>query len=310
MSAVAGDHQVLLTGSRGFTGQYVRALLERDGWHVHGVVHGEAAGPDESACDLTDAAAVTALVDALRPTHVVHLAGLAFVGDADAEAFYRVNVLGTTNLLAALGRHAGTVRKVVIASSANVYGRPAVENVDESLCSAPVNHYGCSKLAMEHMAATWFERLPIVITRPFNYTGPGQDERFLVPKIAAHFARRAPFIELGNLNVSRDFSDVRDVAEVYRRLLVSVSHSTRVNICSAQPRSLQSIVDACAAITGHRLEVRVNPAFVRASEIPVLAGDAGRLERVVGPRERTPFEQTLSDLCQSLAGRDPAAGDE
>lgn len=288
---------VLVTGSRGFTGRHVCKALTRAGWAVHGVVHGPAEEPDESSCDLTEPEQVRMLIDTVRPDRVIHLAGLAFVDTTDPLSFYRVNVFGTLNLLAALGGHADCIRKVVIASSAGIYGRPEVERIDESHCPAPVNHYGCSKLAMEHMVATWFDRLPIIITRPFNYTGPGQNERFLVAKIAGHFIRRESTIELGNLDVSREFSDVRDVAEAYRRLLTVDDDSLHVNICSGIPVSLSSVLESCERITGHQLAVQVNAQLVRRNEIPVLAGDPSRLDRLIGPRPLISFEQTLSDLC-------------
>ena len=103
---------------------------------------------------------------------------VAFVAHGNAEDFYRVNVLGTLNLLQALAKLDRAPERVIIASSANVYGTPDVGMLDESLCPAPVNHYACSKLAMEHMVRPWFSRFPILITRPFNYTGPGQSEAF------------------------------------------------------------------------------------------------------------------------------------
>lgn len=301
---MSASETVLVTGSRGFTGHHVCTTLHEAGWAVHGVVHGPAEASNESACDLTDPAQVQRLVDTVRPERVVHLAGLAFVNDADPEAFYRVNLFGTLHLLEALARHSRRVRKVVLASSAQVYGHPMVEQVDESLCPAPVNHYGCSKLAMEHMAATWFGRLPIIITRPFNYTGPGQEERFLVPKIAAHYARREQVIELGNLEVERDIGDVRDVAEAYRRLLLVDAEALCVNVASGQPRSLRSILHTCELLTGHRLEVRINPDLVRTNDPPRLTGDIRGLERLIGARELVPFERTLEDLCRALAPQD------
>ncbi|MCS3903561.1 nucleoside-diphosphate-sugar epimerase [Methylohalomonas lacus] len=288
-----GEGTVLLTGARGFTGQYLRANLEHIGWYVHGVVHGETPGSDESACDLTDAAAVSTLVGQLRPTHVVHLAGLAFVGESDVEAFYRVNVLATTNLLAALGQHADNVRKVVIASSANVYGRPSVECVDESLCPAPVNHYGCSKLAMEHMARTWFERLPIILTRPFNYTGVGQAAHFLIPKIVDHLRRGASAIELGNTAVSRDFTDVRDVVQTYTHLLASDACSQTVNISSGRSVSLDWIIQYMQELAGYEITIHRNPALMRSSEIPRLQGDNTRLKQLTGFVPGIPMEETL-----------------
>jgi nucleoside-diphosphate-sugar epimerase len=141
-------------------------------------------------------------------------------------------------------------KRVLIASSANVYGNVA-GILGESQPAAPVNHYAVSKLAMEHMVHTWFDRLPIVITRPFNYTGIGQSQQFLVPKIVDHFVRRAAMIELGNLDVERDFSDVRFVARAYRGLLEYDCAGQTVNICSGRPYTLRWILQMMQTISGY-----------------------------------------------------------
>ncbi|WP_145008366.1 NAD-dependent epimerase/dehydratase family protein [Pseudomonas oryzihabitans] len=290
----------LVTGASGFTGRYlIHALKARD-FKVIGLGSGSTDADVTLACDLTDKAAVAAAVAQAQPDWVIHLAALAFVGHADQEAFYRVNLFGTLNLLEALGSLERQPQRVLIASSANIYGTPGIEVIDESVCPAPVNHYACSKLAMEHMVATWYDRLPIVITRPFNYTGPGQDERFLIPKIVGHFARGERVIELGNLDVSRDFSDVRDLVQAYIGLLDSTHRSSPVNVCSGQATALRTVIQMAEQIAGYAIEVRVNPAFVRANEIPVLRGDDARLRGVVGPRNLIPLQQTLSDLFGAM----------
>jgi len=286
----------LVTGASGFTGRYMVDALKKRGFTVAGF-GSETTNADETlACDLTDAEAVKASVDKVQPDWVVHLAALAFVGHADQEAFYRVNVFGTINLLAALSEQRKAPQRILIASSANIYGTPGVEVINEDICPAPVNHYACSKLAMEHMVATWFERLPIVIARPFNYTGPGQDERFLIPKIVSHFAQGKSVIELGNLDVSRDFSDVRDVVDAYVRLLDSDVRGQRINICSGHAVSLREIISLMEGIARYRINVEVNPAFVRANEIPVLRGDNQRLLAATGFAPRQDLKQTLEDM--------------
>ena len=139
----------------------------------------------------------------------------------------------------------------------------------------------------------YFDDLPIVMTRPFNYTGRGQGDNFLIPKIVKHFRERAPRLELGNRDVVRDFSDVRDVAGYIVRLLQSDARGLPVNLCSGTGHSLQWIIDQCRAITGHDLEVATNPAFVRANEIRSLIGSTARLGSLVGPLGPTPLGDTL-----------------
>ncbi|MGC9236752.1 MAG: GDP-mannose 4,6-dehydratase [Thiomonas sp.] len=292
---------VLITGLHGFTGHYLSAALRARGARVVGLVQGSPRDETEARCDLTDALAVREAVARLRPTHVAHLAALSFVGHGNARAFYDVNLFGTLNLLEALALLDAPPQRVLIASSANVYGTPDVEVIDETVCPAPVNHYACSKLAMEHMARTWFDRLPIVITRPFNYTGVGQDEKFLIPKIVSHFRRRAPWIELGNLDVSRDFSDVRDVATLYTALLLDADNNVSgqtFNICSGRAHALREILALVGQISGHSLEVRVNPAFVRANELPRLLGDHRKLQTYIGLKPQRTLEDTLRWMLQ------------
>ncbi len=290
---------VLVTGASGFTGRYLVPALQRAGFRVAGLGQGTGSAADvEQVCDLSDAGAVRAAVQAVRPHYVVHLAALAFVGHGDPLDFYRVNVLGTLNLLEALDTLAERPEKVVVASSANVYGRPDREVLTEETCPAPVNHYACSKLSMEHLVRNWFDRLPVVIARPFNYTGIGQDGQFLVPKIVRHFRQKEPRMELGNLEVSRDFLDVRDVALAYVALLESGCHSEVYNVCSGTAISLKTILETAGRLAGHPLEVTVNPAYVRRDEIAILRGSPAKLAEATGFAPRYRFEDTLAWMLQ------------
>jgi nucleoside-diphosphate-sugar epimerase len=284
----------LLTGASGFTGRCLEPALQSQGYRV---VRADPAGPQP--CDLTDPHAVAEAVLQSESDVVIHLAAVTYVAHDDAEDFYRVNVLGTLNLLQALARLKRTPKRVIVASSANVYGTPKAEVLHESLCPAPVNHYAASKLAMEHMVRTWFEKLPILITRPFNYTGPGQAEHFLVPKIVKHFRERAPYIELGNLQVSRDYSDVEDVVSTYLALLKSDARSEVVNICSGRAIALLDIVEMMNDIAGYRIEVRVSPEFVRQNEVPRLIGSRAKLESLVGIAPPRPFVATLRRMYEA-----------
>jgi nucleoside-diphosphate-sugar epimerase len=299
MAGLSTPGTVLLTGADGFTGAYARAELEAAGYTVIGAVMGAPQADDQVALDITSLVNCRAVMEAVRPDYVIHLAGISFVQHADAEAFYRVNVIGTLNLLQGLVDAGVTPRRVLIASSANIYGNAAEGVLAESQPPAPINHYAVSKLAMEYMVRTWNDRLPIVITRPFNYTGVGQAAHFLVPKIVSHFTRRETVIELGNLDVERDFSDVRMVARAYRGLLEHECAGETVNICSGKPYSLGVIIAMMQEICGYEIEVRVNPAFVRQAEVKTLVGSPAKLQALLGELPRVPFAETLRWMVQA-----------
>lgn len=293
--------RAFITGLSGFTGRYLEQELRAAGYEVFGTVSPEstpAAG--QFAVDLNDRAGLAAAVQQVRPDVVAHLAAIAFVGHGDVEQIYRVNVAGTRNLLEALAGLEQKPSAVLLASSANIYGNTDVGVIGEDVPAAPANDYAVSKLAMEYMARLWQDKLPLIVARPFNYTGVGQHENFLLPKIVAHFRRRAADIELGNLHVWRDFSDVRTVALSYRRLLAApAAVGQTFNICSGQAWSLGEALDMMADIAGYKINVHVNPAFVRANEVVRLVGDNRRLAAVAGPIAPPPLADTLRWMYQA-----------
>jgi nucleoside-diphosphate-sugar epimerase len=279
--------KILLTGSAGFTGRFFHEAAAKAGHEICAL-----------GVDLTDKVAVAAQVSEIQPDAVVHLAAISFVGHADDSAFYSVNVVGTTNLLSALVDLKTPLKKVLIASSANIYGNCETSPISEDQYPAPMNHYATSKLAMECMTRTYMERLPIVMTRPFNYTGPGQAPHFLIPKLVSHFARRAESIELGNLNVEREFNDVRMVCNSYLSLLNHGESGEVYNVCSGHPFTLSHVLDTLTKITGHHLKVNVNPAFVRANEVHRLCGDPAKLNHLMMKHQSSASNYALSDTLK------------
>ena len=282
--------RVLVTGLEGFTGRYIQTEFEG---HGHAVIGLQA--------DLTNQEAVAAEIATVQPEAVVHLAGVAFVGHGDANAFYQVNLMGTRNLLAALGQHAPNVQTILLASSANVYGNRSEGVLSEGAAPDPANDYAVSKFAMEQMARLWADRLPLFIVRPFNYTGVGQGDKFLIPKIVAHFRDRKEIIELGNLDISRDFGDVRAVVEAYRKLIQVGPAGKTINVCSGRAHTLREVVSLCEGITGHQVEIRVNPDFVRANEVRVLIGDNGCLNQLIDDWQPYDFKETLRWMLQGTS---------
>ena len=286
--------RALLTGCHGFTGRYVAAELESAGYEVIGLAHdGDPPCEGVLRANLLDRTAVRRVVAEARADAVVHLAAISFVAHGDADEIYRTNVVGTRNLLEALADDGVGPRSVVLASSANIYGNATVEPIGEDTPPAPANDYAVSKLAMEYMARLWMDRLPITLVRPFNYTGVGQGKNFLVPKIVAHFRRGEKVIELGNTGVARDFSDVRDVARAYAAIVAKAPAGETINICSGIAHSLGEVLGMMAKIAGCAIEVRVNPAFVRANEVKRLVGSNARLRALMGFIPSIPMEETL-----------------
>jgi len=286
---------ILITGSRGFTGRYLRLQFQQADYRVVGMVTDNPLA-DGVCCDLTDKTAVLEVLKKIKPDGIIHLAAMSFVAHGDDSAFYHLNTVATLNLLEAVVEAGLQPEKIIIASSANVYGNTASEKISEDCPVNPANHYAASKVAMECLVKNWFDRLPIVITRPFNYTGIGQRKQFLVPKIVSHFCQKKLVIELGNLDVARDFSDVHDIAQSYLNLFESPVNGEIVNLCSGQVTSLAQIIRMMNELAGYEIEVRVNPDFVRANEIKTLGGDNSKLHRLTGFVPTIPLTETLQAM--------------
>ena len=283
--------RVLVTGSAGFTGRYVCEALRNAGFEVFGLT--QDLTPTGKFLDLCDKDAVSAAVQKVRPTAAIHLAAIAYVAHGNDDDFFKVNVEGTCNLLSAL-REVPDLECVVVASSANIYGNTGNDMpIKETVTPNPINAYADSKLEMEKRIRKEFSDLGVTIVRPFNYTGVGQASCFLVPKIVEAFKRKAEVLELGNLDVARDFSDVRFVAEVYRTLVQKKVKNEVVNICSGRLVTLREIFSICEEITGHEVKIRSVNTFARKAEIKTLCGDPGHLLKVTDSVVTRSFEETL-----------------
>ena len=286
--------KVLVTGLSGFTGHYLGAALREQGHSVYGISQSQHDPANQLLqASLDDASQLQQVLETVRPDRIVHLAAIAFVAHGDTDAMYQTNLMGTQHLLKAIAASGIHPEHVLIASSANIYGNATEEPITEKTALAPVNDYAVSKVAMEYMVRTWMDKLPITIVRPFNYTGVGQAGQFLLPKIVNHFREKKPVIELGNLDVVRDFSDVRDVVTAYTALLQQPAAGETYNVCSGQGTSLLEVIESMKQISGQDIEVRVNPAFVRADEVKRLIGSDARLEAAIGTRDKRALAETL-----------------
>ena len=299
---LGGTHpaRVLVTGATGFSARYVIPILRSAGHEVFELARGIQPDAHRVACEIRDAAALRDALARIGPEYVVHLAGTPNLPDSSAELAFSVNVQGTVNLLEACGALPRKPAKIVLASSAYVYGNTGSEPADEGAPLKPTNEYGRSKLEMERAAGSWFGKLPIVILRPFNYTGVGHEQCFLVPKLVKLFRERGDDASFVDPNVVRDFSDVRWVARVYAQALGLPDSGRAINVCSGEGTPLGALVTTLERLTGHRIAKR-----------PGGGPPAGPAQRMVGsPRSihgllgRSPFrlEETLEWMMRVPAG--------
>ena len=290
--------KVFITGISGFTGKYLSNYFLKNDFEVYGICNViEEEKTNVFVCNLLDKEKLAKIIKKIQPSIVIHLAAISFVGHENINEMYTVNVIGTQNLLDAIEIYGkNDIKKIIIASSATVYGNQTETELSESLCPNPVNHYGISKLAMEHVTKMYFRTLPIIITRPFNYTALEQNINFIIPKIAKAFKEKRPILELGNTSVFREYNSIGFICECYFKLAISNYESVIVNLCSGQTFSLNEIIKLCSEMTNHNLLVKVNPAFIRTNEIFKLSGNPEKLLTMITIDNNYTLKETLNSF--------------
>jgi GDP-4-dehydro-6-deoxy-D-mannose reductase len=300
---------ILITGANGFVGPHLARALAGRGARVHGVALGDPpaglALEGWHAGDVRDAESLASATAASRPDVVVHLAGQssAALSFEDPAATFQINALGTWNVLEAVRRAAPRAR-VIVVGTGEAYGpQPEGTRVSEGAPFRPVSPYGLSKAAADAFAevAQRSGGLDVVRTRSFAHAGPGQTPRFALPSFAQQIAaieagRSEPVLRVGNLEVTRDITDVRDVAEAYVALIEHGRSGAAYNVSRGVGVRLAEVARSLAA--GARVPVRIetDPARVRPADVPYLVGDPSAIERDCGWRATTPLEGTLGDL--------------
>ena len=286
---------ILVTGARGFVGRYLVEHLETQGAAV--------TGWGREHVDLLDRRAVSRGIAELRPTVVYHCAGAAHVGQsfsniADTLA---ANVLGTHHLLDAL-RTAGISARVLITGSSLVY-RQSNLAMSEDDPTGPATPYAVSKLAQEMLGrrAIIEDRQQVLLTRPFNHTGPRQDATFAAPTFARQIAliemgRMQPEIVVGNLDASRDLHDVRDTVKAYTAIVERGVPGRVYNVCSGEAFRIRDVLDRLVAMSSVPVRIVVDPELYRPSDNLMLWGDRSRIERELGWKPEIPLQQTLADV--------------
>ena len=292
---------VLVTGASGFVGARLTARLAARGVEVVGLSR---RGPG-SAVDVTDADAVRRAIEGLAPERVFHLAALAHPGacERDPERADRVNAGGTRHVLAAL---AGSGARVLLASTAHVYGPSPPVPVGEGAAdrARDLSAYGRSKRAAERAAEdAAAEGLDVVIARPFNHSGRGQEPEYVLPAFAEAVRRAARDggpVRVGNLWPRRDFLHVDDVLDAYELLIERGERGEPYNVCRGEGTSIGELLDGLVARAAAEVEIEIDPARVRAGETREVVGDPSKLA-ALGWEPRVSIEALLDELAEGWA---------
>ncbi len=308
--------RVLVTGVNGFVGSHFAEYALKEGADVYGSIRPRSRADGIAhlqgrvrlvECDLLAAGAVRQLFEAADPDMVIHLAARSSVSDSwrDPAATLATNVIGQVNLLEAI-RLGPRRPRVVVVGSGDEYGRVDHHElpVAETAPLRPVSPYAVSKVAQDLMGYQYFRShaLPIVRARPFNHEGPRHAPAFAASNFARRIAEieadvRPPVIEVGNLDVERDFSDVRDIVRGYWMLLERGEAGEVYNLCSGVPWSLSAVLRfLLGEARAGSIEIRRDDARLRPADVPLLYGDPSKIRKAVGWEVEIPFEETLRSV--------------
>lgn len=292
--------KILLTGSNGFVGTYLKNELIARGDEVWGIDI-ESASDKTFGASIMDENALVGIFRQVEPDYVVHLAAIADVDQSNGTMIYNINFRGTLNVLNSC-IHLTKTPRIVFISSSLVYGNVPFKclPIDESFKVDPVNHYGASKAAAEIAVKTFGSEygLEYVIVRPFNHTGPGQTEKFVVPKIVNAFRRGDSNISLGNINTIRDFTDVRDVVKAYSGIINHFKNGEIYNVASGKGITISNIIEKLECIFGRTITIDKKEYLVRKSEIESIVGNAQKLKNDIGWEAIISIDETLDAMLK------------
>lgn len=301
--------RILITGAGGFVGVHLAAAIEV--MLPSAVVIGTGSAPP-LGLDVGDPAQVGATICDAKPTHVVHLAAVSSVPEAESDPHraFRVNQCGPLNLGLAITAHAPSCRLLIVSSS-EVYGRSfdGRRPVTEDMPLLPTNVYAASKAAGEMAVLGLVPRgLRVLIARPFSHTGPGQAPRFALPAFAAQIAaiergEKDPVIRTGRLDAVRDFIDVRDVCSAYVRLIERfdlIPTSAAINIAGGEGRTIGALLDMLMALARVPMSREIDPSKVRPHDAPWTVGDAGKARSLLDWAPVIPIERSLAELLDTM----------
>ncbi len=303
--------RAFITGVEGFAGKHLASYLLESGLHVSGSYFKKEDLPGLPRavqlfdCDVRNSRVLLNILDSVRPDQIFHLAAQSSAKSSFEEPglTFEVNTLGTLNLLQAVWE-LGINAKILLVSSCEVYGEVESAARENSPLN-PLNPYASSKASAELIAKQYHRsfNLRAVTVRPFNHTGPGQSPLFALPSFARQIAEiekglKEPCLSVGNLEVRRDFLDVRDVIKAYRLVAQRGEDGEVYNISTGNPYSIRKLLEILLRFSAKKIEVRVDEQRMRPADALLLSGDPTKLIRATGWHPEIPLEETLKDLLQ------------
>lgn len=292
-------------------GKYLIKELQEKGYSVSGIGMGpfDQQGVYYKEVNIMERLDLEQAMEELNPDMVFHLAGLASVSQSwrDPKASFEVNVIGTINLLESLKER--DVRAIVYVGSSEIYGpgRRLGKKFSETTSPNPQNPYATSKYSAERIVLQLGQvyKLPVILTRPFNHIGVGQNEGFVVPDFARQIieaSKREESIRVGRLDVYRDFTDVRDIVRAYRLLAEKAPAGETYNICSGVGRKISDILDLMRTEYGN-LAVELDESKIRPVENIYSVGDNNKIRTAIGWEPLYPIESSLKGVLAEWANR-------
>ncbi len=303
---------VIVTGGTGAIGYHLLSSLTRNKGKL--ISYSRSASRQELHLDhveyeygdILDYSSISKIIQQHMPTEIYHLATQSNVGVSHKKPFetLEVNILGTQNLLEAVRKYNPTC-KVLLLSSSDIYGRgDGLLNVmhKEEDPYTPLTPFATSKASMELLGKQYAQAwgIEVVIARPFNYTGPGQPKEFVLPYVASQLVKirdyfAEPVLYTGNLDVSRDFIDIRDLARALVLLMSQGVSGESFNICSGKIGTVRELVENMIILTGLEVDIRRDPARERAFDQPLLMGSPDRLMQRTGWKPLIDIQDSLKD---------------
>ena len=293
--------RVLITGASGFIGQVVlKEMLKNEDIDFFAIDTRKIPNISIEKLELVsllDKEKLMEIIKRYKPNIIIHLAAIALVTHDNVGEIYNVNVQGTENLLEVTQEYCDKGTRVILASTAGVYGNQNVDKYREDLSYNPANHYSYSKMITEYISKQYKEDLDIVTIRPFNIIGVGQSEKFLVPKLVEHFADKKEKLSVGNISSFRDYVDVEYCAEVIMELISRKKLDFDVlNICSGIPTNGKMIIQLLQEITDFKPEIEISSDFVRKNEVWRMIGDTTRLWEFMNGKK----SQSVKDILVKM----------